>query len=63
MSLNVQSDEKPRVDEGTALTPKYRGDIPGCRSQTKASDAMLLFDGTYRKDITRPVTRNARQFN
>jgi hypothetical protein len=29
----------------------------------KTSDAMLLFDGTYREDTTRSVTRNARQLN
>jgi len=33
MNLNVQGAEKPRVDEGSAATPKLGGDILGCRSQ------------------------------
>ncbi len=30
---SVGSNEKPRVDEGSAATPKNGGDILGCRSQ------------------------------
>jgi hypothetical protein len=61
MNLNVQGAEKPRVDKGSAATNGC--DILGCRSSTKAADAMLLFNRTCRKGTARSVRRNARQLN
>jgi len=53
---SVGSNEKQSVEEGSAATPKNGGTASAVAANNTA-EAMLLSDGTYRKDITRSVTR------
>ncbi len=60
----ARADVRPLEQRWTSGGLPTVGQAGGGMSQpTKSSDAMLLLDGTYRKDTTRSVTRNARELN